>query len=159
MRAFTLLELLVSVAIVAVLVGILLVGLAGVRATGPHLACLHTLKDMTVAVRVYADANREALPQDWETLEYAPPRCRADAREDFQFAYFPASYEIHSPEWSPGQPPPQRFAVKDAFGLGGGLIVSDVSEWHPRTHDINDPPRDAWRNGGYLDGHAARMVE
>lgn len=61
-RAFTLLELLVVVAIIAVLLGILIPTLAGAREAGRSAGCLSNLRQTMIICRVYADANKGAGP-------------------------------------------------------------------------------------------------
>lgn len=61
-RAFTLLELLVVVAIVAVLAALLLPVLSGARTRAQRTFCLNNLKQINVAVILYAGDNHESLP-------------------------------------------------------------------------------------------------
>ncbi|MFN7021332.1 MAG: type II secretion system protein [Phycisphaerales bacterium] len=57
-RGFTLIEVLVVVAVFAVLVGLLLPALAGTREAGRAAVCLSNLRQAFVACRVYADEHR-----------------------------------------------------------------------------------------------------
>lgn len=60
--AFTLVDLLVSIAVIAVLIGILTPSLSSVHETGRRVACQSNLRQMAVGVSMYADANRMLLP-------------------------------------------------------------------------------------------------
>lgn len=57
-RAFTLVELLVVIAVIAVLVALLLPALAHARETGGAVKCLSNLRQLFIACRAYADENR-----------------------------------------------------------------------------------------------------
>lgn len=69
-RAFSLIELLVVITIIALLVGILLPTLAGARLSARSLACGASLKQIGIATSLYLDDYRNALPQ--VIVEVAP---------------------------------------------------------------------------------------
>ena len=61
-RAFTLIELLTVVAIIAILAALLLGSLAGSKERAKRIACLSNMRQLNTAVLMYADDNRENLP-------------------------------------------------------------------------------------------------
>ncbi len=60
--AFTLLELLVVIAIVAILAGLLLPTLGRSKAQAYNTACVNNLRQLGMAIRLYADGNQERMP-------------------------------------------------------------------------------------------------
>jgi prepilin-type processing-associated H-X9-DG protein/prepilin-type N-terminal cleavage/methylation domain-containing protein len=61
-RAFTLIELLIVVAIIALLIGILLPALSKSRQLGRATACLANMHSLAQAIQMYADNNEGRLP-------------------------------------------------------------------------------------------------
>ena len=64
-EGFTLIELLVVIAIIALLMAILIPTLNRAREQGKRAACLHNLKQLTLAWIMYADDNDGKLPRAW----------------------------------------------------------------------------------------------
>jgi len=68
-RAFTLIELLAVIGVIAVLIGILLPVLAGVRASAARAECLSNARQAVTAVNAFSGANRGRLPENRSLLD------------------------------------------------------------------------------------------
>lgn len=69
-NAFTLVELLVVIGVIAILAALLLPVLSRTKAQAQWAACLNNLKQINLAVQLYAGANTDTLPAAPDTVAY-----------------------------------------------------------------------------------------
>ncbi len=175
---FTIIELLVIIAIIALLTGILLPALAGARTAAVRVACLSNQRQLALAATVYTDENRghfmPALYTDfaadpakrvaWDFVEVftasgvrTSPGALWDATDAGAVMQCPAS---DGPDnWSPGSGGFAAAAGEQPFTgynyntsyLGGPTVGPDP------THPRGDGPR--WASDGTLLAPSARIDE
>ncbi len=73
-RAFTLVELLVVIGIIAVLIGVLLPVLSKVQGRGRDLKCASNIRQLCIALRGYAEENRGSYPYGFHWSRTVKPR-------------------------------------------------------------------------------------
>ena len=137
--AFTLVELLVVVGIIALLVAVLLPALARVRAAGRTTACLETVRDLQLAQLLYAADNSGRLVR--VGLDHGSAHVR-------EVAWVNTLQKYHGDELSPRCPSDQSVHWRGDDGTGGVPVPgSDPTDpkYRRTSYGLND----------YLDVHSA----
>ena len=116
---FTLLELLVSVSIIALLAAILLPAIVQARASTRRTVCISNLKQWGLAVRMYADAHHGRLPYRGQGVQ---PTTRLDAMDDWinaipQFAESQLYIELTNAKQKPKAGDASIWICPDAVSL------------------------------------------
>src|SRR6266446_3433500 len=69
---FTLVELLVAIALIAVLMGLLLGVIGRARQQAASVACLSNLRQLATAAQIYCDGNRGSFPSAYDLVSEPP---------------------------------------------------------------------------------------
>lgn len=135
-RAFTLLELLVVVAIVAMLAAILLPSLQQSRRQGQAVACLSNMRQLGLALHMYAQTQGNRLIGSGLTHGGGPTSPALEARSWFHtlkreygnklVARCPSDRSPYWEEALPGSTPPARRQVSYAVN---DFLTGDVTGW------------------------------
>ena len=155
-KAFTLVELLVVIGIIAVLIAILLPALQRARAQATTVACLSNLRQIATGFILYANANDGDLPPLAEH-QYSNPVSYADAgMRWYEFLgegkFLPIGYDINQTLtttnrgyitgiWRCGEVSDDQVKFTGSFGWGGGYgVVGSVQAQIFRVFNLDVPP-------------------
>ncbi len=127
--AFTLVELLVVVGIIAVLVALLMPALSRAREQALSVQCLSNLRQIGIGLQMYASANRMYIPQD-EMYLYRPPTYTTT--RGLTWYMFLDGTDTSDPSLPK---------------LSHGLVPNPDVFYCPKTYPVG------WRNYGMLHGH------
>ena len=180
--AFTLIELLVVLAIIGILAGLLIPAVTHAGATAKRTSCISNLRQVTLAIRLYADDYSDSLPELSDTHPYpngvgayykqlvkahlglrglASPdetvfTCPSDRNIRKQVTHAFASYTFNG--YEADSSPIQRITGKKLSGIRKPEKAVLVAEWPGFFGGSWHPKRehafiDAMNNVGFVDGH------
>jgi len=158
-KGFSLPELLVSVAVVGLLVGITVPALSKARDSARNAVCLSNIRQACTTVKIYAD-DYQCLPaRDVpsmnlpEIIDMTPAtawRCPQDRKPPDVQTYYSYNYLAPLYMWSQSQPAVwnPKLAMRRYENDSRLPLYWDLQAWHSKK-----------RNAGFYDGHAALWVD
>jgi prepilin-type N-terminal cleavage/methylation domain-containing protein/prepilin-type processing-associated H-X9-DG protein len=131
--AFTLVELLVVIGIIAVLIGILLPTLSKARESSRRAGCLANLRSLGQALFMYANASRDCLPSGNAPQNWNDPAGQTRVMVEFNRVFVKSPPVFHCP--SDRDPVPSQITTADFFVDNSARVSYEFFSlwWLPET--------------------------
>jgi prepilin-type N-terminal cleavage/methylation domain-containing protein/prepilin-type processing-associated H-X9-DG protein len=149
-RAFTLIELLVVIAIIGILAAMLLPALNRAREKGRTAVCVSNMRQILVAIRLYADDHQEQMPpasydtgnQNWPKIlgSYMPQQGVNLNGQGVNIAEANAVFTCPSAD-STGYPGFQNYQIHETYACTGAMLGPNSGKSFPTTSLTATEPR------------------